>query len=166
MGSISYYNINGIYKANYNNIDNYTIKPFFSKNEDFLNDSFSLFKASRFSPFNNYNNSFGFGEEYKYRSEASENHFTPYNSGFQPFPSQNLNNLEVAQLQPPKQENIIPYDRNTITDRMGHTEIPFAQYNSDFQPFPSPNLNKSEYNYSHQNKRILFHMKEIRLLTE
>ena len=151
MGNNLYYNVNDICKdnANYNNKDNYTIKLFSSKNEDFRNDSFSL------------------EEEYRYRSEASEIHFTPYNSGFKPFPSQNLNNLEVAQQQPPKQENIIPYDRNTITDRMGHTEIPFKQYNSDFQPFPSLNLNKSEVdNYSHQNKKILFHMIEIRLLAE
>jgi hypothetical protein len=82
MGNNLYYNVNDICKdnANYNNKDNYTIKPFSSKNEDFRNDSFSL------------------EEKYRYRSEASEIHFTPYNSGFKPFPSQNLNNLEVAQL--------------------------------------------------------------------
>ena len=70
-----------------------------------------------------------------------------FNRDFQSFPSHNLNNLnnsEVMPLQPPKQENIIPYDRNSTTDRMQLTEMPDINYNRDFKLFHLLNLKNSK----------------------
>ena len=149
-----YYDVNDICEDNdnYNNINNYCIKPFASKKEYFDGDSFSLFKASRISHFKNNNFWAIMGEEegqfqteeVEEENETPENPFTPSYSDFEPSPLPNFRNLEIIPQQPPKRENIIQYDRNTTTDRMRFTESPLMHFNSDFQSLHPPNLNNSE----------------------
>lgn len=158
-----YYDVNDICEDNdnYNNINNYSIKPFASKKEYFDDDRFSLFKASRISHFKKSNFWAIMGEEegqfqaeeVEEENETPENPFTPSYSDFEPSPLPNFRNLEIIPQQPPKQENIIQYDRNTITDRIPLTEMPIIHFNRDFQPLHLPNLNNSEVLPQQQPKR-------------
>ena len=143
------YDVNDIGEdcVNYNNNNNHSIKPFASYKEDV--DDYSLFPPFKKSIFANEEEEEGQFqiEEVEEGNETPEIPFTHNNSGL------NFINLEEVQEQPPERENIIPYDRNTTTERMSLTEIHDKYYYSDFQPFPSQNLNDLEVAQLQQPKQ-------------